>query len=412
MGVSDGHRGIRMLRVIRTADDYQEALAHLQRLLDLAPRKGTRESDELEILTVLIEDYERTRYDTPAPDPVEAIRFRMDQQGLTAKDLIPFIGSKSRVSEVLSGRRSLTLPMIRALSEGLGIPASSLIRASEREGTAELDWKRFPVKELIKRSLIRTAAEIKELVSLVPPALLPGASALEPNPVHFRGGINVRGAQGVDQYALIAWVGIILQRSMAKPGGIPNFDARRVTENVLRSIASLSAASDGPVQAVDALRQLGIHVVIVPALSRTRVDGFAAKNNRGEPIIGMSLRYDRLDNFWYTLFHELGHIVLHVDTSGGYFIDDLEIGDLGDDAEAAADRFASNALVPPREWENSAASKLRAAPAVLALATQLGINPAIVAGRIRYQYRDFRVLNGLVGQGLVRKQFPGIKWPA
>jgi HTH-type transcriptional regulator/antitoxin HigA len=90
-------------------------------------RAGTPQGDELEVLSLLIHDYEERVFPIARPDPVAAIRFRMTQQGLTNKDLAPFLGSPSRVSEVLSGRRSLSLKMIRALVSGLRIPAEILL---------------------------------------------------------------------------------------------------------------------------------------------------------------------------------------------------------------------------------------------------------------------------------------------
>ena len=112
-------------KVIKTEAEYATALARVEKLMDAKP--GTPQGDELEILSLLIHDYEDRVFPIDKPDPVAAIRFRMAQQGLTNKDLVPFLGSRSRVSEVLSGRRSLSLKMIRALVGGLRIPADVLL---------------------------------------------------------------------------------------------------------------------------------------------------------------------------------------------------------------------------------------------------------------------------------------------
>lgn len=114
------------IRPIHNEADYKAALARLEQLMDAQP--GTEEGDELEVLAALIEVYEEKHYPIALPDPIEAIRFRMDQQGLTQKDLEPYIGHSGRVSEVLNRKRTLTLPMIRRLHEGLGIPLESLIQ--------------------------------------------------------------------------------------------------------------------------------------------------------------------------------------------------------------------------------------------------------------------------------------------
>lgn len=123
-------------KVIKTEAQYKETLARIEAIFDAAP--GTPEGDELELLTLLVEKYEEEQYPIDLPDPIEAIRFRMDQQGLKQKDLIPYLGSKAKVSEVLSGRRSLTLAMIRKLVAGLGIPAEVLLREHEATEVLEL----------------------------------------------------------------------------------------------------------------------------------------------------------------------------------------------------------------------------------------------------------------------------------
>jgi HTH-type transcriptional regulator/antitoxin HigA len=117
------------VKPIRSENDLKEALDRLRTLWN-AP-DGSEEADEFEVLAVLIESYERQHYPIPPPEPVDAIRFVMEQKGLRPKDLIPFLGASSRVSEVLSGRRSLTVEMVRRLHEGLGIPYDCLVGVSK-----------------------------------------------------------------------------------------------------------------------------------------------------------------------------------------------------------------------------------------------------------------------------------------
>ena len=116
-------------KVIKSEVDYEAALARIDRIFDAKP--GTRAGDELELLTTLVEIYEEAAYPIEPPDPVSAIRFRMEQQGLKAKDLVPHIGSPSKVSEVLSGRRQFSLRMMRNLVRGLGIPAEVFLGAPQ-----------------------------------------------------------------------------------------------------------------------------------------------------------------------------------------------------------------------------------------------------------------------------------------
>jgi len=115
------------IRPIRTKKDYKVALRDLSAYFDNEPEPGTEEGDRFEILATLVEAYEARHFPIEAPDPIEAIRFRMEQGGLTVKDLVPSIGRPNRVYEVLNGKRSLTVDMIRNLHRNFGIPAESLI---------------------------------------------------------------------------------------------------------------------------------------------------------------------------------------------------------------------------------------------------------------------------------------------
>jgi len=114
-------------KIIKTAKDYDRALARVEKLMDLDPDKKSVEFDELELLVLLVKQYEDQEFPMDLPDPITAIKFRMDQGGMTRKDMIPFLGSASKVSEILNGKRSLSLTMIRKLSE-LGIPAEVLLQ--------------------------------------------------------------------------------------------------------------------------------------------------------------------------------------------------------------------------------------------------------------------------------------------
>jgi len=118
------------LRPIRTTADYDRALAEIQRLWHAAP--GTADAEKLEILGALVEAYEEVVYHVQAPDPIEAIKFRMDQQGLSRADLVPIFGTTARVSEILNRKRALTLEMIRKLHHKLHIPLESLVSQPSR----------------------------------------------------------------------------------------------------------------------------------------------------------------------------------------------------------------------------------------------------------------------------------------
>lgn len=114
------------VKPIKTAEDNRAALARIEQLWDA--ELNTPEGDELEVLATLVVAFEEANYPIDAPDPIEAIRFRMEQQGLEDKDLVPFLGTRSRVTEVLKRQRRLTINMIRKLNEGLKIPLDCLVK--------------------------------------------------------------------------------------------------------------------------------------------------------------------------------------------------------------------------------------------------------------------------------------------
>src|SRR6185503_11092283 len=193
-----------MNRILKTDVDYQDAVARLHELLAHELEPDSDLSSELELLALLISTYERERFEhLPAPLPIDAIRFRMDQLGLTQKELVPYLGSPSRVSEILSGKRSLTLPMIRALVSGLGIPAEVLIsenQPTEEPEPVDLDWDLFPVDEMVRRGWLTAAA------SRQPGALRELISPVLQHVTAFRRTSHFQGPRTVDSYALLAWL--------------------------------------------------------------------------------------------------------------------------------------------------------------------------------------------------------------
>lgn len=123
-------------KVIKSEADYKTALAHVETLMDVCP--GSTKADELELWSLLIENYETEHHPIDPPDPIEAIKFRMEQEGLTPKDLEAYIPNKSKVSEVLNRKRGLSLSMIRSLNKGLGIPAEVLVQEPQAKYNPKL----------------------------------------------------------------------------------------------------------------------------------------------------------------------------------------------------------------------------------------------------------------------------------
>ena len=146
------------IRVLKTEGDYTAAVARLSELMDKDPMPGSTEDAELELLALVIQSYEKNRFPPSLPDPIDAILFRMDQQRLAQKDLVPYIGSISKVSEVLGRKRPLSLSMIRKLHVGLGIPADVLIgEVFDLFAEPNIDYTKFPLVEMQERGLFGDA---------------------------------------------------------------------------------------------------------------------------------------------------------------------------------------------------------------------------------------------------------------
>ena len=163
------------IRPVRTEADYETALARIDEIMDAD--SDSPDARELDVLVDLVELYESRHEPMGHPDPVSAIEFRMDQAGLKRRDLIPFIGSRAKVSEVLSGKRAITMPMARALHEHLGIPADVLLRRSReapKDPSADVEWTRFPLKALAKRGWTTTLLPVGR-AGVVDPADLEAA---------------------------------------------------------------------------------------------------------------------------------------------------------------------------------------------------------------------------------------------
>lgn len=388
------------VRVIESERDYEQALQQIANLMAEMPAAGSEEQRLLKTLAVLVRDFESSRYPIAPPDPVEAIKFRMEQQGLAAKDLVPYLGTRSRVSEVLSRKRPLTLAMIRSLHRGLGIPAASLLGdRPQTDSQLELDWKKVPFAEMKKRGWInrlpRSTSEAKDVLD----SWLDPIRIAELAPLYRQ---HVRSAKPVDHEKLVVWTAQVAKNALDKPP--PGRFEATFSIDMLRDVARISVFKNGPSLVKEFLGQHGIVLVVERALS-TWLDG-AAMMCRDVPVVALTLRHDRLDNFWFVLMHELVHLLKHLGGEATSFYDDLDSDDQSDPREVEADELAGEILIPADEWRNSPASRLRSADAANHLAQRLRVHPAIVAGRIRKSYKDYRVLSGLVGQGEVRNQFP------
>ncbi len=398
-----------MIKIIKSESDYENALIAAETFMDLDPDEGTPEAENLELLTLLIQDYESKLVEKELPDPIEAILFRMEQQDLKQKDLEPFIGSRSKVYEILSRKRPLTLTMIRALHKGLGISAEVLLQEKNHSYIEEtdIDWRRFPIREMVKRGWIEVGISKTD-----PEQALRDFLNIEIEKGIFEFAFrktDFRTARSVDRYALLIWVAQVIKRALDVPPE-DRYVPGTVTLEFMHEVAQLSWFDQGPVIAQEFLSKHGISLVIEPHLPKTYLDGAAILVTQEQPIIGLTIRYDRIDNFWFCLMHELAHISRHFNGGHDALYDDLDFRGQEDPRENEADEWAQEALITGEVWEQSAARNLHTPEAVESLANQLRIHPAIVVGRIHYERRSYRILSRWVGHRKVRRCFPNIEW--
>jgi len=393
-------------KILKTETEYTAALDYIETLMDAEP--GSSAEEELELFSLLVEQYEREHYPIAPPDPIDAILFRMEQQGLARKDLVPYIGNQSRVSEVLNRKRPLTLQMMRRLHEGLGIPASSLLQEpGAKLKSLSFDPQSFPLTAMHKAGYFEgrsgSIRSVKEYGEELLTGLLAVFAGSIPQAIYCR-----RTDNDLDVHALTAWQARLLQ--LIQGEDLPAYAADALDETFFKQLVRASYFAQGPTLVQRMLNDKGIHFALLPHLPKTYLDGAAFLSPQGHPVIGLTLRHDRMDNFWFTLAHELAHIHLHLHGGEEAFFDDMEhrLCDTDDPREEEANSFAREMFIAESVWQAEGRPLLVSCTDrdVLALAEKLEISSAIVAGRIRWESGDYTRCSRLIGQGDVRTIFP------
>jgi len=394
-------------KIIKTEDAYNEALDYISELMELPASRET--DDEIELFAVLVEKYEDVHYPIDLPDPIEAIKFVMDQQNLTQKDLTRYIGSQSKVSEVLHRKRSLSLTMMRALHEGLGIPAEILLQDSFQHSIVpqEYAYPDYPFNEMVKNGYfpgctgIRAAKEKAEELLMKLFSVFQGG---KPQVIYCK---RSNGNKIADTNALLAWQAHVLQ-TLAETK-LPLFDVNSLDNDFFQELLGFSAYPNGPLLVKDLLAAHGICFVIEQHLPRTYLDGATFMTPSENPVIALTLRHDRIDNFWFTLAHELSHVKLHLhDTSQAFFDDtNSDPKDCESDQEKEANTLAKDFLIPQRviETMGTESAFFWTTEQVLSVARTIKRAPAILAGRIRWESGDYSRFSDLLGSKEIKHLF-------
>jgi HTH-type transcriptional regulator/antitoxin HigA len=401
------------VRKIKTQAQYDAAFSRLSALMDQELVPGSSAEDEFEALTVFLGDYERSKVAPAIPDPIESILFSLDQQKLKPKDLKPLIGSMSKVSEVLARKRPLSLAMIRALHKGLGIPAEVLI-APTAQDHADIDsapiyeFLKFPLAEMQARKcfvgFVGSVTALKEVAEEQIKVFMGDLFGTRAAAAMLRAPLHQGGSRKMDEHALLAWWVCVVKKARTRKVAA-KYKNGSITSEWLRDLAKLSCLETGPRLAQEVLAKAGIVLVIERHFTKTYLDG-AAMFDDGTPIVALTLRHDRIDNFWFALMHELIHVAKHLTPGKDFIADNLEDKTRSSDEEQEADDEAQKALIPQNEWYNSKVRTTFSNEHANELADQLRIHPAIVAGRVRLVTGNWRLLSNLIGKsGDVTKHF-------
>ena len=261
-------------------------------------------------------------------------------------------------------------------------------------------WRQFPFKDMIKRKWF-TVPRGGDPIKKVREYFLTAAGPQFATAFHRK---KMHSGTVPNEYALLAWQARVLDRARKaiRRHEIPEFE---LDDRWIGKLVALTRREDGPRRARHLLAKKGIVLITEKHLPGTYLDGAAMMGETGRPVIGLTLRYDRLDNFWFVLFHELGHVFLHLIDGLHYDFFDEEGTREADEVEADADRFALDSLIPPDAWDKCLSRFALSEEGVQIDAGTLGIDPSIIAGRIRKERADYTILSDLVGQGTVGPQF-------
>ncbi|MFL6844879.1 MAG: XRE family transcriptional regulator [Allosphingosinicella sp.] len=331
-------------------------------------------------------------------------------RAMSQRDLADFLGMKEQQVQRYEAERyrSASLERLVEIADALNVKITERGELVGNGAFEDLDLgaaSAFPIAEMFKRGWFEDfegslSAARKEASSLVQAFLKNACASWTPTALHRK---SMRANGQVHEPAIAAWEARVLTLAdRHRPA--EQFVPAKATESWVEQLVYLSAEPDGPKRVGGHLRKVGIVLVIEPHLPGTLLDGAALRSAFGTAIIGMTLRHDRLDNFWFTLLHEVAHLKLHIDVDHYSAIFDDTESPAGSKTENEADQFAQEALLPSSRWHACVSRFTRTEKAVLADAKRFGISPSIIAGRIRREANDYTLLRALVGAGEPRRQ--------
>ena len=329
--------------------------------------------------------------------------------GMSQTDLADAIGVQAQQIQryEASDYMGASLARLIKISKVLNVHTAGLFETEARrdgavyawEDVDDVVWRQMPAREMAKRKWFDVPRGA-DLVERTKAYFLEAAGPQFATALHRK---KMRGSTLPNEYSLLAWQARVLERARIhiEEESMPPF---RLDDRWLIDLARLTRRKDGPKRARQLLAEHGIVLVTEEHLPGTYLDGAAMLSSGDRPVIGLTLRHDRLDNFWFVLFHELGHIFLHLFDGLRYDFFDEEGSGTEDKVEIEADRFALNSLIPDELWDQCLSRFALSEEAVRMDAETLNIDASIVAGRIRKERNNYTILSGLVGHQVVRRQ--------
>lgn len=336
-------------------------------------------------------------------------------QGLSQRDLAERLGMKEQQVQRYEQDRYLTANLTRCaeVADALAVDLYGQLNVRQpsffdrllphQEEEITFDPAKLPVREMKKRGWLDQVKLLyaealhsdRDLAAAFVREASWGRHTLALHKQH------IRAESEQDEHALLAWKARVIWKARRLEVAAHHQAALDIT--TVRRLAEMSKLADGPQQAVRLLRERGVAVVFEEHLPRTHLDGAAMLLDDTVPVIGMTLRFNRLDSFWFVLMHECAHLLLHADSGlrEGFF-DDVDAPAVAA-VETEADEYAQNALIPSEAWRGSFVRFTASSEQVVQFAEKNKVGVAVVAGRVRRERNDYALFSDLVGQGEVKK---------
>lgn len=397
------------LASLRTADDGVHPLLRQAQIAGLESQAAELEEDIREYESLKSGAVTSFEAEGLSDLPLVLIQARI-ARGMSQRDLGAFLGvAEQQIQRYEAERyRSASLERLAEVAAALDITVretAQLRTEPPADEGPDSPWA-FPVTEMYKRGYFEdfegSVAQARKLAKELVPAFFRSASYnWAPSALHRR---TVRAGANLQQAALAAWEARVSYLAEQHPPLVP-FDRDAITADWLQALVSLSVRDDGPRAAAEHLYKSGVGFVVEPHLPGTLLDGAALCTPSNLFVVALTLRHDRLDNFWFTLLHEVAHLALHIRVDGYRAIFDETEAPGHLPIEDEADLFAQEALLSADRWRTCVSRFTQTEKAVVSDAAKLGIHPAIIAGRIRREANDYTLFRDLVGAGEVRRQF-------